>query len=242
MQEHISVSSLPSSTECALDLQRSPLVLMKVNSKEGSAGRNVLMRQGEELTRGHGALGATFHCGRNPAVAGGAAKSGSGQLGGPVAVRRRRFPNRLSETLLQRWRWLECGSGDDRGALVLFYPQPPSESDAEERRALVGLVSLGLRGPRSSGARWWQVQPELWAGLSCPPAGQPKKWVGEQQMSVTSGLCPAQLGAASKLLPPELLQRLRSGCRLAWGCGQNWPLWLPQKLLTNTEARHQLAV
>lgn len=60
------------------------------------------MRRGEELMRGHGALGATFCCGKNPAVAGGAANWGHGQLGGPVAVRKGRFPNCLSEDLLQR--------------------------------------------------------------------------------------------------------------------------------------------
>lgn len=45
MRENSSVSSMPSSTECAPDLQRSPLVLVEVNNKEGAAGRNVLMRQ-----------------------------------------------------------------------------------------------------------------------------------------------------------------------------------------------------
>ena len=51
-------------------------MLVEVNSKEGAAGGNILMREGEELTRGHGALGATFCCGKHPAVAGGAANSG----------------------------------------------------------------------------------------------------------------------------------------------------------------------
>lgn len=51
MHENISVSSLPSSTESALDLQRSLLVLAEVNSKEGAVGRNVLMRQRNVLMR-----------------------------------------------------------------------------------------------------------------------------------------------------------------------------------------------
>lgn len=45
MCENSSISSMLSSTECAPDLQRSPLVLVEVNYKEGAVGRNVLMRQ-----------------------------------------------------------------------------------------------------------------------------------------------------------------------------------------------------
>lgn len=53
-------------------------------------------------------LGATFCCGKNPAVARGVENSGSRELGSPVAVRRRRrLPNHLSERLLQHWRWHE---------------------------------------------------------------------------------------------------------------------------------------
>lgn len=190
-------------------------MLMEFNSKEGAAGRNVLMRQGEELMGGRGMLGATFCCGKNPAVAGGAANSRSGQLGGPVAVRRRRFPNRLSETLLQRWRWLERGSGDGGGASVLSCPQPPSESAAD---------SPGLGGLGSSRVEGGRLKPELWEGLSCPPAGQPDKWVGERQTSVSRQSVPSAAPSSLEAAPTGAAAAVPLRLPSARGCGQNWPL------------------
>lgn len=132
-------------------------------------------------TRGHGALGATFCSGESPAVAAGAANTGSERLSAAVAQgRRRRFPVRLSQSVLQHWRWFKCGSGDGGGASVLPCLQPPSESATEEGGAAVDLISLGLRGLRSSGVGGWQVQPELWILLPCDSPGngwENSKWV-----------------------------------------------------------------
>lgn len=68
------------------------------------------MRRGEELTRGHGALGAIVCCGRNPANTRGARPWGD--------CEEEEGPKLPPRPLLQHWRCFGCGSGGDGEALV----------------------------------------------------------------------------------------------------------------------------
>lgn len=123
-----------------------------------------------------------------------------------------RFPIRLSQSVLQRWRWFKCGSGDGGGASVLPCPQPPSESGTEEGGAAADLVSLGLRGLRSSRGGGWQVQPQLWILLPCdsPGNGLENSKYGCQPRSESS-------------TAPWEGHWIYSGC-VCLELGQNWPL------------------
>lgn len=78
-------------------------------------------------------------------------------------MRKRRFPNCLSETLLQHWRWLECGSGDDGGALVFSCRFP---------RAQRTWVKLGQEGGKFSLSCEKLLAALLW--------DSPSKWGGSE--------------------------------------------------------------
>lgn len=128
MHENISVWSLPCSTECALGLQRSPLVLVEVN-EGGAAGRNVLMSRvkswGEDVR------------GWEPPAAARRSWLWGTDLSRRAAVtaREKRIPNHCSEALLQSWRGeLECDEemmgelwsllllGEKEGLLLASFP------------------------------------------------------------------------------------------------------------------------
>lgn len=97
------------------------------------------MSRGEELTRGHGALGATVCCGRNPAGAGGVANMrGARRWGGREEEE---GPKPPPHPLLQRWRCFGCGSGGDGGALV---HSPSVVGAAAQRRGCAAPAQAGL--------------------------------------------------------------------------------------------------
>lgn len=136
-------------------------MLEEVGSEEGALGRNILMSQGEELTWGHGVLGGheDTECLEPPSAVGTIRLSleeqqtqgVGGKFSSAVAQGRRRFPDCLSQSVLQRWRWFKCASGDGAGALVLPCPQPPSESATEEEELLLGSFPWGSGVPGQEG-------------------------------------------------------------------------------------------